>query len=170
MGGRTTIRSPTKETPFKLTFRTKAIILVEIGMTTLRTTFQKEEENEGQLRLNLDLLDEIREKAAQRMTFYQGKMAKYYNTKVKLQRFEVGDWVLRKVTQATKDPSQGKLGPNWEGPYKVIQYYRKDTYHKEASSPMERRASQEVLSLRYTSLVTFYIKEVCTIQTIFFYQ
>jgi hypothetical protein len=58
-------------------------------------------------------------------------MAKYYNTKVKLRRFEIGDWVLRKVTQATKDLSQGKLGPNWEGPYKVIQYYRRGTYHLE---------------------------------------
>jgi hypothetical protein len=53
-----------------------------------------------------------REKAVRRIALYQGKMAKYYNTKVKLRRFEVGDWVLRKVTQATKDLSQGKLGPN----------------------------------------------------------
>jgi hypothetical protein len=58
-------------------------------------------------------------------------MARYYNTKIKLRRFEFSDWVLRKVTQATKDPSQGKLGPNWEGPYKVIQYYRRGTYHLE---------------------------------------
>jgi hypothetical protein len=128
---RTTVRTPTKETPFKLTSGTEAIILVEIGLTTLRTTFHKEEENEGQLRLNLDLLDETREKAARRIALYQGKMARYYNTKVKLRRFEVGDWVLRKVTQATKDPSQGKLGPNWEGPYKIIQYYRRGTYHLE---------------------------------------
>ena len=128
---RTTVRTPTKETPFKLTFGTEAVIHVEIGLTTLRTTFHKEEENEGQLRLNLDLLDETREKAARRIALYQGKMARYYNTKVKLRRFEVGDWILRKVTQATKDPSQGKLGPNWEGPYKVIQYYRKGTYHLE---------------------------------------
>uniref|UniRef100_A0A2N9GAI6 Uncharacterized protein n=1 Tax=Fagus sylvatica TaxID=28930 RepID=A0A2N9GAI6_FAGSY len=63
---RTTVRTPTKETPFKLTFGTEAVIPVEIGLTTLRTTFHKEEENEGQLRLNLDLLDETREKAAQR--------------------------------------------------------------------------------------------------------
>uniref|UniRef100_A0A2N9FD92 Integrase catalytic domain-containing protein n=1 Tax=Fagus sylvatica TaxID=28930 RepID=A0A2N9FD92_FAGSY len=81
---RTTVRTPTKETPFKLTFGTEAVIPVEIGLTTLRTTFHKEEENEGQLRLNLDLLDETREKAAQRIAFYQGKMARYYNTKVKL--------------------------------------------------------------------------------------
>jgi hypothetical protein len=61
-------------------------------------TFHKEEENEGQLRLNLDLLDETRENAARRIALYQEKMANYYNTKVKLRRFEVGDWVLRKVT------------------------------------------------------------------------
>jgi ribonuclease HI len=128
---RTTVRTPTKETPFKLTFGTKAVIPVEIGLTTLRTTFYKERENEGQLRLNLDLLDETRERAARRIALYQGRMARYYNAKVKLRRFEVGDWVLRKVTQATKDPSQGKLGPNWEGPYKIIQYYRRGTYHLE---------------------------------------
>ena len=88
---RTTVQTPTKETPFKLTFGTKAVIPVEIGLTTLRMTFHKEEENEGQFRLNLDLLDETRKKAAQRIAFYQGKMAKYYNTKVKFRCFEVGD-------------------------------------------------------------------------------
>uniref|UniRef100_A0A2N9IF11 Integrase catalytic domain-containing protein n=1 Tax=Fagus sylvatica TaxID=28930 RepID=A0A2N9IF11_FAGSY len=128
---RTTVRTPTRETPFKLTFGTEAVIPVEIGLTTFRTTFHREEENEGQLRLNLDLLDEARGKAAQRIALYQGRMARYYNTRVKLRRFEVGDWVLRKVSQATKDPSQGKLGPNWEGPYKVTQYYRRGTYHLE---------------------------------------
>ena len=109
---RITVRTPTKETPFKLTYGTEAVIPVEIGLTTLRTTFHKERENEGQLRLNLDLLDEARERAARRIALYQGRMARYHNAKVKLRRFEVGDWVLRKVTQATKDPSQGKLGPN----------------------------------------------------------
>lgn len=44
-------------------------------------------------------------------------MAKSYNMKVKPRHFEVGDLVLRKVTIATKDPTQGKLGSNWEEPY-----------------------------------------------------
>jgi hypothetical protein len=67
---RTTVRTPTKETPFKLTYGTEAVIPVEIGLTTLRTTFHNEEENEGQLRLNLDLLDEARERAARRIALY----------------------------------------------------------------------------------------------------
>ena len=38
-------------------------------------------------------------------------MARYYIKKVKVRRFNVGDIVLRKVSQATKDSSQGKPGP-----------------------------------------------------------
>ena len=56
------------------------------------------------------------------MAKYQQKMAEYYNQRVKLKRFNIGDLVLQKVTPAMKDPAQGKLGPTWEGPYKVIHY------------------------------------------------
>jgi len=45
------------------------------------------------------------------MAKYQQKMAKYYNKRVKLGRLDIGDLILRKVTPATKDPVQGKLGP-----------------------------------------------------------
>ena len=50
------------------------------------------------------------------MAKHKEAMARYYNRKVKVRRFNAGDLVLRKVLQATKDPSQGKLGPTWEGP------------------------------------------------------
>jgi len=56
------------------------------------------------------------------MAKYQWKMAEYYNQRVKLKRFHIEDLVLRKVTPATMDPVQGKLGPTWEGPYKVVHY------------------------------------------------
>ena len=39
--------------------------------------------------------------------------------------------VLRKVMGAVKDLSQGKLGPNWEGPYRIMLWQRKGTYHLE---------------------------------------
>ena len=51
-------------------------------------------------------------------------MADYYNKRVKLRRLDIGDLVLRKVTPVTRDPAQGKLGPTWEGPYRVIHYSR----------------------------------------------
>ena len=62
---------------------------------------------------------------------YQERMMRYYNQRVKLKRFNLGDIVRRKVSQATKDPSEGKLGPNWEGSYKVVCYLRRGSYHLE---------------------------------------
>ena len=56
------------------------------------------------------------------MTKYQQKMTEYYNQRVKLKRFNIGDLVLQKMTSTTKDLAQGKLGPTWEGPYKVVHY------------------------------------------------
>ena len=58
-------------------------------------------------------------------------MAEYYNQKVKLERFDIEDLVLRKVTPATKDPAQGKLEPTSEGPYKVVHYSQRGSYHLE---------------------------------------
>ena len=119
---RTTARIPIGETPFKLTYRTEVVILVEVGVTSTKQVTFSEEENDGKLRLNLDCLDEIRDEASSTMTKYQRKMAKYYNKRVKLRQLNIGDLVLHKVTSATKDPVQGKLGPTWEGPYRVVHY------------------------------------------------
>ena len=58
-------------------------------------------------------------------------MAEYYNKRVKLRWLDIGDLVLRKVTTATKDSAQGKLGPIWEGPYQVVHYSLQGSYHLE---------------------------------------
>ena len=121
---RTTTRTPTGETPFNLTYGIEAVIPVKVGLTSLRREFFDEQDNNDQLKQNLDLMDEVRDQVAQRMAKYKQKIAKYYNRRVKLKKFNIGDLVLRKVTLATKDPAQGKLGPNWEGPYKVVHYLR----------------------------------------------
>ena len=63
------------------------------------------------------------------MAKHKEAMARYYNRKVKVRMFNIGDLVLRKVSQATKDPSQGKLGPAWEGPYEVIRHSREGSYY-----------------------------------------
>jgi ribonuclease HI len=128
---RTTARTPTGETPFRLTYGTEAVIPVEIGLTTWRTNNYDEGSNDAQLRSNLDLVDEVRDQAEARTRVYQQRMARYYDRRVKDREFGVGDLVLRKVTLATKDPTQGKLGPTWEGPYRVVKFHRRGTYHLE---------------------------------------
>ena len=128
---RTTARTPTGETPFRLTYGTEAVIPVEVGVTSIkRGTFNKGI-NDDELRLNLDCLDEVRDNASSKMTKYQKKMAEYYNKRVKLRRLDIEDLVLRKTTTTTKNPTQGKLGPTWEGPYRVIHYSRQGSYHLE---------------------------------------
>ena len=83
------------------------------------------------MRIQLDLVDDVRAAAEQRLARYQNLMAKHYNSKVKHRDFQVGDLVLQKVMGATRDPSQGKLGPNWEGLYRITSWQRKCTYHLE---------------------------------------
>ena len=67
---RTTARTPTGETPFRLTYGTEAVIPVEVGVTSTRRAAFSEEGNEDELRINLDCLDEVREKASSRMEKY----------------------------------------------------------------------------------------------------
>ena len=75
---RTTARTPTGETSFRLTYGTEAVISVEVGVTSTKREVFLEESNDDHLRINLDYLDEIREKDFIQMTKYQQKMADYY--------------------------------------------------------------------------------------------
>ena len=72
------------------------------------------------MRFQLDMADERREQVMIRIAHYQGQLARFYNKRVHLRQLGVGDLVLRKVLGNTKDPADGKLGPNWEGPYRVV--------------------------------------------------
>ena len=128
---RTTARTPTGETPFRLTYGSEAVILAEVGLTSYRVHNHDESRNDEAMRLQLDLIDEIRSAAEQRLARYQDRMARHYNSRVRYRDFQVGDLVLRKVMGATRDPTQGKFGPSWEGPYRVTSWQRKGTYHLE---------------------------------------
>ena len=85
----------------------------------------------------MDLINEVREEAMKRMAKHKEAMTRYYNRKVKVKRFNTGDLVLRKVSQATKDSSQGKLGPTWEGPCKVIRHSREGSYYLKSLDDQE---------------------------------
>ena len=61
---RTTTRTPTGETPFNLTYDAEAVIPVEVGLTSLKREFFDEQDNNDQLKQNLDLVDEVRDQVA----------------------------------------------------------------------------------------------------------
>ncbi|XP_065621651.1 uncharacterized protein LOC136064172 [Quercus suber] len=129
---RTTARTPTGETPFKLAYGAEAVIPAEVHMANHRLAAYQDRDNEEQLCLNLDLIDEVRMDAEQRMARYKNFMARQYDAMVKPRRFSVGDLVLKRVSLATKNPAHGKLGPNWEGPYRVVNCKRQGSYYLEA--------------------------------------
>ena len=53
------------------------------------------------------------------LAYYQHKLKQDYDMNVKLSPLAPGDLILRKVLGNTKNPAWGKLGPNWEGPYRI---------------------------------------------------
>ncbi|XP_065619331.1 uncharacterized protein LOC136063218 [Quercus suber] len=73
---RTMVRSSTGETSFKLAYRSEAVIPAKVHMVSHRVMKYQDKENNEQLRLNLDLLDEVRIDAEQRTTRYKNLMAK----------------------------------------------------------------------------------------------
>ena len=108
------------ETPFKLAYGREAVIPVEVHMANHRVLMYQDKDNEEQLRLNLDLIDEVRADAEHRAAKYKNLMARQYDTMVKPRCFNIGDLILKRVSLATKNPAHGKLGLNWEGPHRVI--------------------------------------------------
>ena len=74
----------------------------------------------------------MRTDAEHRAAKYKNLMARQYDAMVKPRHFNLGDLVLRKVSLATKNLAYGKLGPNWEGPYKVINFKMQGSYYLEA--------------------------------------
>ncbi|GKE11390.1 reverse transcriptase domain-containing protein, partial [Tanacetum coccineum] len=92
---RTMIKSSNDDTPFSLTYGTEAVIPAEIRVLTYCTAVVDAVNNDEELRLNLDLLEERRERA----TIREAKANNDANHAV----------------------DGGKLGPKWEGPYKVME-------------------------------------------------
>ena len=57
------VRTPTRETPFKLTYGSDVVITAEVGLTSYKVTHYNNEEKEKQFRLSLDLIDKVRMEA-----------------------------------------------------------------------------------------------------------
>ena len=75
--------------------------------------------NDDLLKRNLDLIEERRENARVQLAYYHHKLKQGYDMSVKLRPLAPGDLVLKKVVGNTKNPAWGKLGSNWERPYRI---------------------------------------------------
>ena len=60
MAYQTTARTPTEETLFQLVYGSEAVIPAEVGLTSYKVDNHDERRNDKAMRLQLDLLDEVR--------------------------------------------------------------------------------------------------------------
>ena len=129
------------ETPFTMTYEAKAVIPLEANFPTLRTNSFTPNGNDELLGESLDVIEERREKAMIHLAYYHQKLKQGYDANVKLRPLAPRDLVLRKVVGVAKDPSWGKLGPNWEGPFRITSvaeigaYYLEDLDEKDVPRP-----------------------------------
>lgn len=119
-----------------MTYGAEAVISLETGVPTLRTNAFTSDGNDKLQEKSIYLIEERRENAMVQLAYYQHKLKQGYDTNVKLRLLTPGDLVLRKVLGTTKNPTQGKLGPNWERSYRITSvagigvYYLEDLDEK----------------------------------------
>ena len=102
-----------------MTYGAEAVIPLETGFPTLKISSFTPNNNDELLGKSLDLIKERRENAIIQLAYYQYKLKQSYNANVRLKPLAPRDLVLRKVLGAVKNPAWEKLGPNWEGSYRI---------------------------------------------------
>ena len=103
------MRTPTRENPFKLAYGSKAVIVVEVHMANHRIMKYQDEDNEEQLCLNLDLIYEVRMDAEQRTARYKNLMTRQYDAMLKPRCFNVGDLILKKGLFGNQKPNSWEI-------------------------------------------------------------
>ena len=86
-----------------MTYGAEAVIPLEIGFPTTRTSSFNPKDNDEQLTRNLDLIEEKREDTIVQLAYYQQKLKQGYDANVKLRPLTLGDLVLRKVVGTAKN-------------------------------------------------------------------
>jgi transposase InsO family protein len=142
----TTIQTSTGETPFKMVYGTDAMIPVEINPPSWRRETLTTEANKEALQENLDLLEEIREKAHFREFAMKQRVSHKYNTKVIPRNFKEGDLVLKRPMGKDKG---GKLAPNWEGPFRIQEAYGNGAYRLETLQGETLPRTWNVMNLKF---------------------
>ena len=88
-----------------MTYGAEAVIPLENGFPTLRTSTFTSDGNDELLKKSIDLVEKQRENAMVQLVYYQHKLKQGYDMNVKLRPLALGDLVLRKVLGSTKNPT-----------------------------------------------------------------
>ncbi|VFQ59770.1 unnamed protein product [Cuscuta campestris] len=124
---RTTPRKATGETPFTLTYGFEARAPAETSLSSYRVQTFDAQENEENLRAELHLIDERRERAYIRAENYRRQVKSYHDQRVRPRQFGIGDWVLRE-REVSRPIDGGKFAKSFEWPYIIKEMLADGTF------------------------------------------
>jgi hypothetical protein len=132
---RTSRHGEMKVTPFELVYGKNAVLLMEIGLQSLRVTRQGGLLAKEYHELMMDKIDDVhksRFKVLEEIEKEKIKIAKAYNKRVMEKLFQVGDLVWKMILPlGTQSGKFGKWSPSWEGLLKVIRVVLGNAYFME---------------------------------------
>jgi len=85
-------------------------------------------ESKEERKVNLDLLDEVREEARIKVEALKRRVEYKHSSKLRPQQFQVADLVMRK---AHPYQLENKLSPKWTGPFRVTEALGNGAYRLE---------------------------------------
>ena len=124
----TTPQKTTHETPFSLVYGTDALLPIEVGNLPDRLHRSTTEENDRDIRANLDVLEEVRELARVTGEATKRRVERKYKTKVVPRSFKENDLVLRRAHLVELGD---KLSPKWVGPFRIREVLPAGAYRME---------------------------------------
>ena len=126
------IRTPTRVTPFSLTYGAEVVLPLEVEIPSLRVSLKGlviDEDYHTMRFQELELLDEKCQASFDHMRVYQNCMSKAFNKKVNPREFQVRDLFLRENPKNQHNRDQkGNIEPNFLGPYIIIASFGSSAY------------------------------------------
>ncbi|XP_070016048.1 uncharacterized protein [Nicotiana sylvestris] len=146
---RTKLKTSTVETPYSLVCGTDAVIPIEVGEPSLRYSNESGPSNDESRLQDLEEVEEQKDMAHIRIVAQKQQVERYYNKRANVRPLKVRDYILKAKTQAAKEPNEGKLGTNWDGPYKIIATTNKGAFLLETMEGKLLQNNWNVAHLKY---------------------
>lgn len=109
-----------------LVYGTKVVVPTEIGLPSYRIINLNSPKSDLMRRLDLDLVEEVRENAILYVVAYQYCTIRFYNRRVKSSNLKEKDYIMKKFIQ-----KGNKIEVDWHDPYHISVVIRSSTYHLE---------------------------------------
>ncbi|KAK9756189.1 hypothetical protein RND81_01G079700 [Saponaria officinalis] len=129
---RTSKRDAIDCTPYELVYGHEAILPVEISLRTIRVDGQRHMTSkayqEAMSIMNLDV-EAKRAQALSSLIKQKRLTVESYNKRARKKSFKMNDLVWKvRLPMGHKDHFYGKWTPQWEGPFRVVEFYSGNSY------------------------------------------